>query len=59
MALRRNQQFFLSLSIPNDCPDSCEHLLIVPDMYDTGDSPTGYECEAPSRRECPLWDQVR
>lgn len=56
---RRNMQFFLARNIPHDCPDDCDFLLVTEDVNGTGDSPTGYECEAPSRRNCPLWDQVK
>ena len=38
-----------------NCPNDCEYLLIVPDMYGTGDSPTGYDCDCPLRKYCPLF----
>ena len=30
----------------------CPHYTVIPDMYGTGDSPTGYECEG-EIAECP------
>lgn len=55
---KKNRDFFCARSIPEKCIDDCQYLVVIPDMYDTGDSPTGYDCEAQSRKDCPFWDNI-
>lgn len=37
----------------------CRYLRVIPDMYGTGDSPTGYECMCNSLRLCPFYEETK
>lgn len=37
-----------------ECLDAnCDHCIVTPDMFGTGDSPTDYECQAMRAKDCP------
>lgn len=53
------EQFLTALwrhiPVNEDCVNvaECPHCRVTPDIYATGDSPTGYECTAASASNCP------
>jgi len=42
------------IDFPNDCPEDCTYLQGTTDAFNTGDSPTQYECLARNPKACPL-----
>ena len=50
----KDEKFFEQLNFPDIC-EGCSHLTEIKDMYSTGDSPTGYECDINYRKDCCAW----
>lgn len=52
-----DELYFESLEDDNfeNCPEDCHNLIRTPDMFGTGDSPTGYDCDCHHRINCPLF----
>jgi len=48
------EQWFKNIKVPDQCREDCIQMIITPDINGTGDSPTGYECDCPKARECPV-----
>ena len=48
------QEIFAAIDFPEDCPEECYWLVATPDNFNTGDSPTSYECVCESVKSCPI-----
>lgn len=46
-------EIYDSISVPDDCKEECEYLLVTSDCNGTGDSPTCYSCSVGSVYKCP------
>ena len=45
-------KWFEEVDCPTEC-DGCNNLVVTPDAYGTGDSPTDYSCDI-AAEECPV-----
>jgi hypothetical protein len=58
-AYRAWSLLMIESGFPQGCIDrDCKYLREIPDIYGTGDSPTGYNCDANKYVECPFYENI-